>query len=242
MAAQEAREHDLAQTLSAVARQLQAEPDEQATLDGIMAAAVDTVTGADYAGVTLVGKGGRTVMARAPTHEVVRRCDAFQNEIGEGPCLDATWNQHTVTIPDMSMETRWPSFAAEAVRLGVGSMMSFQLYVEGDTLGAMNLYAASPYSFAGGEQLVGELFASHAAVALAGAAESRQLNAALETRDVIGQAKGILMNRENVDALTAFNMLVHASQNANIKLAEVAVWLVDEHSTPGSAGRPRSGE
>ncbi len=238
------REHDLAQTLSTVARQLQSEPSVSETLESTMLAAVDTVAGADYGGVTLVNQGGRTVTARAPTHDVVRRCDELQNEVGEGPCLDAVWEQHTVTVPDMSIETRWPKFAAEAQRLGIGSMMSFQLYVERDNLGAMNLYAAAPYSFAAGEQLIGELFASHAAVALAGAHESRQLNEALATRDVIGQAKGILMHRENVDALVAFTMLVQASQNANMKLAAVARWLVDEHDKrlPPGGRSDRGGE
>lgn len=142
----------------------------------------------------------------------------------------------------MSIETRWPRFAAEAERLGIGSMMSFQLYVEDDNLGAMNLYGVKPYSFTSGEQLIGELFASHAAVALSGASASRQLNQALATRDTIGQAKGILMHRENVDDLTAFNMLVEASQHANIKLSEVASWLVNKHLDRKRRPESRAGQ
>lgn len=234
------RRHELARTLSTVARQLQAQPSEAKTLDYMMPALVDTVPGADYAGITLVNKGGRTATAKAPTHEVVRLLDEVQNKVDEGPCLDAVWQQHTVTVPDMSLETRWPKFAAEAHRLGIGSMMSFQLYVEGDNLGALNLHSARPYAFSPDAQLIGELFASHAAVALAGTANSRQLNEALATRDMIGQAKGILMKQENVDGPTAFAMLVQASQHANIKLSEVASWLVDEHNQPGRAARPLS--
>lgn len=233
------RQHDLARTLSVVARQLQAEASVSETLASMTSASVQSIVGADYAGITLVQKR-RTVAAEAATHEVVQYCDELQNELGEGPCLDAVWQQHTVTIPDMSVETRWPRFAGEAHRLGIGSMMSFQLYVEEDNLGALNLYGVSPYAFASDAQLVGELFASHAAVALAGASESRQLNHALATRDLIGQAKGILMHRDKVDGPTAFATLVQTSQHANLKLAEVAGWLVNEHNHPGAARRPAS--
>lgn len=236
------RQHELAQTLSAVARQLQAEASVSEVLASMTSSAVQSISGADYAGITLVQNGGKTVAAEAGTHEVIQHCDALQSELGEGPCLDAVWQQHTVMIPDMSVETRWPRFAAEAQRLGVGSMMSFQLYVERDNLGALNLYGVAPYSFAQDAQLVGELFASHAAVALAGASESRQLNEALTTRDTIGQAKGILMHRDHVDGPTAFATLVQTSQQTNIKLAEVASWLVNEHNHPGEAHRPAAGE
>lgn len=202
--------------------------------------AVDTIPGADFAGITLV-EGGHTVSAQAYTHDAVRLCDEIQDKLHEGPCWDAAWQQHTVVVPDMSVETRWPNFAAEAHRLGVGSMISFQLFVQGSNLGALNMHGTEPYAFTADAQLIGELFASHAAVALAGASTSQQLNTALATRDTIGQAKGILMHREAVDGAAAFNMLVQASQRSNIKLSEVAAWLVNEHEHPGQAPRPGSG-
>lgn len=239
MTGSEEREYELAQTLSTVARDLQDQVSLSETLTSMTKSAVESIPGADFAGITLV-KGRRTVSAEAYTHETVRRCDEMQDRVREGPCWDAAWQQHTVLVPDMSVETRWPSFAAEAHRLGIGSMISFQLYVHGDNLGALNMYGVAPYSFASDAQLVGELFASHAAVALAGASESRHLNAALATRDTIGQAKGILMHRDGVDGLTAFNVLVKASQRANIKLSEVAAWVVNEHERPGQARRPSS--
>lgn len=239
MTVSEERKHELAQTLSTVAQDLQAQTSISDTLTSMTKSAVDTIPGADFAGITLV-EGGRTVSAQAYTHETARLCDELQDTVRDGPCWDAAWQQQTVLVPDMSVESRWPRFATEAHRLGVGSMISFQLFVQGDNLGALNMHGTAPYAFASDAQLVGELFASHAAVALAGASETRQLNTALATRDTIGQAKGILMHRDSVDGETAFAMLVHASQQSNVKLSEVAAWMVNEHEQPGRARRPTS--
>ncbi|MBA8824930.1 hypothetical protein FHX42_002277 [Saccharopolyspora lacisalsi] len=233
-------EHDLAQALSTVAQQLAAEPDEQTTLAGIVGAAVSTVPGVVHGGISRVT--GRQVTAQVPTAELVRVCDQAQTELDEGPCLEAIRHQRTVLVDDMAHEDRWPRFAARAVELGVGSMISFQLFVEDDDLGALNLYGATGARFGDEERIIGELFASHAAVALAGAARDRQLNEALATRDTIGQAKGLLMAREKITGNQAFTTLVRASQQTNIKLAEIATWLATEHEQPGQGQthRPRS--
>lgn len=241
MTVSEDRKHELAQTLSSVAQDLQAQASVSETLSSMTKSAVDTIPGADFAGITMV-EGRRTVSAQAYTHDTARLCDELQDRLRDGPCWDAVWQQHTVVVPDMSVENRWPRFANEAHRLGIGSMISFQLFVQGENLGALNMHGTAPYAFASDAQLIGELFASHAAVALAGASESRQLNTALATRDTIGQAKGILMCREGVDSTTAFTMLVQASQQSNIKLSEVAAWMVNEHEQPGHARRPASSE
>lgn len=227
---------DLTRTLADVARDLQAESGEEATLAAIVRAAVATVPGAAYGGITQVQ--GRRLTAKVPTDAIVGVCDELQSELGEGPCLDAIWHQHTVIVADMAHEDRWPTFAARAAELGVGSLISFQLYVHDDTLGALNLYGGRGVRFGDEERTIGELFASHSAVALAGARSSRQLTEALASRDLIGQAKGILMQRHGVNGQHAFNMLVRASQEANVKLVEVARWLVDEHENPGRARPP----
>ena len=85
---------------------------------------------------------------------------------------------------------------------------------------------------------MGELFASHAAIALSGARQNRQMNEALASRDAIGQAKGLLMARHNLTGLQAFDLLVRGSQESNIKLSEVATWLVNEHEHPDGDNRP----
>ena len=127
----------------------------------------------------------------------------------------------------METETRWPRFTRRAFDLGVRSMLSFQLFTD-DSLGALNLFSRESHAFTAESEHVGTLFASHAAIALRGAQQEKQLNETLVTRDLIGQAKGILMERHQIDGHTAFEMLVKASQNSNTKLIDVATFLIKQ--------------
>ena len=233
---EEGRRHDLAQVLGEVARSLQAEGDENQTLSGIVTAAVATVPGVVSGGISQVHR--RQVLPQMPTDELVTLCDKAQNELGEGPCLDAIWTEQTVIVDDFATETRWPQFAARAAELGAGSLISFQLYVQNDTLGALNLYGGAGARFGDEARVVGEVFATHAALALADVRHSRQMDEALASRDAIGQAKGLLMAQQNLTSQQAFDLLVRASQEANIKLTDVATWLVHNHEHPEDANRP----
>ena len=132
----------------------------------------------------------------------------------------------------MPGELRWPQFTQRAAELGVGSMLSLQLYVEGDDLGALNLLSTERHAFHDESEHVGLLFASHAAVAMAGAEQQQQLRSALHTRELVGQAKGILMERFKITGDRAFRVLVHVSQNSNRKLTEIAQDLVDSGELP----------
>ncbi|MEV4707120.1 GAF and ANTAR domain-containing protein [Actinoplanes sp. NPDC049316] len=218
--------NDLAAQLSDMARSLQQQDGMQDTLDGIVTAAVQTVPGAGHAGVMVV-KGRRHIQTPAATDEVVRRVDRAQYETRQGPCLDATYEQQTVRLPDMAEETRWPDFSRRALTEGIRSMLSFQLYVEGDNLGALNLYSGLTSAFDDESEHVGLLFASHAAVAMVGARREQDLTRAISVRDLIGQAKGILMERHKITDDRAFQLLVRVSQHANVKLVEVARNLVE---------------
>ena len=126
----------------------------------------------------------------------------------------------------MAHEQRWPRFAAAAGEAGAASMLSFQLYVEKDNLGALNLYSYRPNAFDDESEQVGLMFASHAAVAFADAQKIDQLNHKAAPRDLIGQAKGILMERYNISSDRAFAVLVRVSQHNNRKLRDVAEELV----------------
>lgn len=229
--------HQLAKTLGTVARDLEAQPSENQTLEGIVRAAVTTVPGVSEGGITQVNRNG-DVSVRTPTDERVAQCDKLQQELREGPCLNAIWQQHTVIINEMSSDARWPRFTARAAELGFGSLISFRLFIRDDSLGALNLYSAAGEHLNNEAEIIGEVFATHAAIALAGARHHRQMNEALASRDMIGQAKGLLMQRENVTGQQAFDMLVRASQASNIKLTDVAAWLIDEHENPGEEHRP----
>ena len=205
-----------------VARELQEEHgDVEATLQRITRAAVDTVPGADECGISYVVRR-KDVEPRAWTSELPRVVDALQGRLHQGPCMDAIWDQRVVAVPDVAAEERWPRFAREAAELGVGSLLCFQLFVEGDNLGALNLYARSAGAFDAESEDVGLLFAAHAAVALAGAEHESNLRAGMDHRDLIGQAKGILMERYRLTAVQAFDLLVRTSSLTNRKLRDVA--------------------
>jgi transcriptional regulator with GAF, ATPase, and Fis domain len=224
---------DLAQTLSDLARSLQDQDCIEDTLGGIVTAAVHTVPGAQHAGLTVVERR-REVSTPAATDDLVRRVDRAQYETGQGPCLDAAYERQTVRLPDMACEDRWPEFSRRALKCGVRSMLCFQMYVVGDDLGALNLYSGDTDAFDDESEHVGLLFASHAAVAMAGARKERNLIRAISMRDLIGQAKGILMERHRLTADQAFALLVRASQRTNVKLAEIARRLAETGDFPAS--------
>jgi transcriptional regulator with GAF, ATPase, and Fis domain len=217
---------ELAVALGDIARSLREERGLSETLDGIARAAVQTVPGTEYAGLTVV-EARRTVHTRAATDPIVETVDRAQYETQQGPCLDATYAQHTVRLSDMATDGRWPEFSARALSAGIRSMLSFQLYVTHDNLGALNLFSRKTDAFDDESEHVGLLFAVHAAVAMSGAQRERNLTLALAVRDVIGQAKGILMERHRITGDQAFDQLVRVSQRSNVKLVDVARYLVD---------------
>ncbi|MDG4816905.1 ANTAR domain-containing protein [Micromonospora carbonacea] len=216
----------LAARLAEAARVLQDEPGLDATLDGIVRCAVGTVPGAWHAAITEV-EGRHRVVTSAATGNLVRRVDQAQYDTGQGPCLTALFEHRTVRMPDVAAETRWPEFVRRIDGLGVRSMLSFQLYLARDSLGALNLYAREPGAFTDESERVGVLFAAHAAVAMGNARKLAQLSQALDVRDLIGQAKGILMERHRLTGEQAFALLVRASQRLNVKLLDVARDLIE---------------
>ncbi|MFD0203336.1 MULTISPECIES: GAF and ANTAR domain-containing protein [Saccharothrix] len=205
----------LGATLGAIARTLQAEPDVESTLAAIVKAAVDHVPGAQYAGIALVERG-RKVRTVAPTGDVVATIDEVQFRTGQGPCLDAIAEHRVFRTGDLIAEDRWPAFTPEAAATGLRSMLSYRLFVSDTTLGALNLYSRARDAFGDQADDDGRLFAAHAAIALAGAQTEAQLHLAIESRDVIGMAKGILMHRHDIDAVQAFRMLVESSQRTHV--------------------------
>lgn len=219
----------LVKALSAAAHELSTPSSSQKqVLALIVSGAVQTVPGAEHAGVLLLGAHG-VITSHAPSNDFVRRMDELQSACREGPCVTTLRDQHTVLVHDLAAETRrWPNFARTAVTCGVASMLCFQLFASDATVGALNLYSSRAGAFDDESQALGELFAAHAALALGRARQMEQLHQALATRDVIGQAKGILMERFGIDAAAAFVMLVQSSQQTNMRVADVARWLATE--------------
>ncbi len=224
---------DLAAQLSALARSLQEGEDLQATLDSIVGAAVGTVPGAQHASISSIRRR-KEVITRASTNDLPRAMDKAQYETEQGPCLDTLFEQRTAVIRDLDSEQRWPRFTERIRDLGLGSVLSVQLYVNGEDgdLGALNLTSADKDAFDEGSERIALLFAAHAAVAMADAQQQHQLRAAVDTRDLIGQAKGILMERFKITGDQAFLLLTRASQNTNRKLHRVADDLVHSGHLP----------
>jgi len=225
---------DLAATLATLARSLQHEQGASDTLAEVVRASIAMIPGAAEGSISVV-LGRRRVEPRVPSADLPLQVDAVQTETGEGPCLDAIYEQRTVSVPDMATEQRWPRFAERASGLGAASMLSFQLYVSGDNLGALNLYARTPHAFTEESEHIGSLFAVHAAVAFAAERHQEQQRTAMDTRNLIGQAQGILMERHKVSAAQAFSLLVTVSQHRNVKLRAV----VDELLLSGELTGPR---
>jgi GAF domain-containing protein len=183
--------------------------------------------GADYANVT-VTSGDRDIHIPAATHPWVQRIDAIQRRHHEGPCLSSAWQHQTVHVRDLTSETRWPKFRAEALAsTPVRSIMGFQLFVDGKSLGALNVFAERPNAFDDSTRRLGSLFAAHVALVWDAARRESQFQAALASRDIIGQAKGMIMERYTMDAGQAFDMLRQLSHDANVALAELAAKIVD---------------
>ena len=203
-ATDDGRFRQLAETLGGVARTLQAEPDLDTTLRAIVKAAVDYVIGAEHAGISLVDRGKiRTV---APTSGTVETIDQLQYDLHEGPCIGAIAEHRTYRTGNVSSEPRWPAFGPAAAENGIHSLLSYRLFVTDRTLGALNLYSSRVNAFDQRTEDDGTLFATHAAIALIGAQREAQLGIAIENRDIISTAKGVLMERHNVDDAAAFRM------------------------------------
>ncbi|MEJ2888436.1 ANTAR domain-containing protein [Actinomycetospora aeridis] len=204
-------------------------------LGQLVVSAVKLVPAAIGGGLTRTHE--RTVSSNHATTEVVQKLDELQSRLQEGPCVSAAddppANGAFVACDMQGADAeRWPRFAPYAVEAGVYSMLSTSVVSErGGPRSALNLYSDQPEAFDTSDVVTAGLFATQAGTLLYGADHTANLSVALESRDVIGQAKGILMERFTLDEEEAFAMLVESSQNTNLKLAAVASWLVSEAKT-----------
>ncbi|MFD9939038.1 GAF and ANTAR domain-containing protein [Streptomyces massasporeus] len=219
-----------AREMASMARDLLAQDSVGATLEHITRAATQRVAGCDAAGILLLH--GKRVETLAPTHDLVIESDLLQERLAEGPCFDAartSTGERVFRIADFTAEQpRWPAYAVQARKLGVGSMMGFLLYTDDEDLGALNLYSHRAGSFTDESETAGWLLASHAAVAFSSARSHAQMEQAMATRHVIGEAMGILMGSHHLTEQQAFDVLRRYSQEKNIKLREVARQVCEE--------------
>ncbi|WP_059016923.1 ANTAR domain-containing protein [Mycobacterium sp. M26] len=218
--------HDLAVRMAELARATAPPSTVDDVLAGVTAAAVEMIPGTDTCGVLLIGKGGR-YESLFGTSPLIYELDALQEQCGEGPCISAAVDELIVRTDDFSEERRWPKYSAAVTELGVRSGLSFKLYTSATTAGALNLFGLTPHAFNGESEAIGAVLAAHAASAILASRHGEQLEAALNTRDTIGQAKGVIMERFNVDAVRAFEMLRELSQSTNTRLIDIANRVIE---------------
>jgi GAF domain-containing protein len=192
----------------------------------VTATARELIPGTDTAGVLLVGKGGK-FESLAGTDDLPHQLDELQMTLNEGPCVEAALDELIVRTDDFRSEERWPKYSAAAVEMGVLSGLSFKLYTADRTAGALNLFAFKPHAFDGQDETTGVVLAAHAAAAILASRHGEQLESAVSTRDRIGQAKGIIMERFGIDDVQAFDMLRRLSQDSNTRLIDVAQRVID---------------
>ena len=206
--------------------------------------AVKALKGWDAAGTSLVAGG--EVATYGTTDERINPADQAQYDAGRGPCVDAIKTGEMQYFDGTTDQPRWRQFAEVAGDHEIYSVFSLPLKIDGEAVGAINLYSRERDALRPGHREEGSLFAAQAAVTLANAqafldkeAQVEQLEEALETRTMIGQATGLLMAQEGVSSDEAFQKLVSLSQTSNTKLREiaqryVAAW-VEESASPKEA-------
>lgn len=227
---------DLAAAFAAVATALSGAVTVEELAGLIVKLAVRTVDACDLAGV--MARRDDQPFTLAASEELVRALDQLQVKTDQGPCIDVLAGHTTEYAADLTEDHRWPRFSAQAASVEVRSVLAIAIGGH-DKPAALNLYARLPHAFGPVDRGQAAIFATHARLALAeqrghnhDTATEGQLRDALAMREVIGQAQGILMERDRVTARQAFDVLRRASQHLNIKLRDVAQALVDTGEDP----------
>ncbi len=188
------------------------------------------VPGAEHAGISEIDRGSRRTLAW--TDEVVRFAEARQGGGEPHPDWEHLWSTPVVRIEDSDADGGANTLSG----LGLRSALSLRLRADRRRLTVLTAYASKPRAFDEDGVRIGRLFTAHVSLALDSATVRDQLTEAMRTRDLIGQATGILMERLNIDAAGAFESLVRASQRENVKLRDLARRIVDANDTAGGRG------
>jgi transcriptional regulator with GAF, ATPase, and Fis domain len=218
---------DVARALADVAVSINAHRTLDQILDAIVHAARASVPGFEHVGISIV-HGKDRIETKAATGQLVWDLDKVQYALGEGPCYASLTEAPTVTAEHLRHDQRWPRYVPEAANQGVRSQLAYRLYIEDNTLGGLNFYSTESDTLEEGACEIGELFARHATVALSRAIEENNLNLALTTRGLIGQAIGLTMARFQINSDRAFQFLIRASSTSNIKLRDIAEEVVSQ--------------
>lgn len=215
----------VAAALTEAARSINSPRSLDETLDAIVRAAKETVPGFQHIGISTIHRNGR-IETQAATGQLVWDLDALQYSLDQGPCVSSIRGDGIVVAPHIRHDQRWPQYVPQAAELGLRSQLALRLHNDKETLGGLNLYSTDSDDVTEDAVHVAGLFATHAAIALGRSRYEHQLNDAISTRKVIGQAIGIVMERYNISEDRAFHFLARASSTSNVKLRDVAQEIV----------------
>jgi GAF domain-containing protein len=196
------------------------------TLQAITHAALHAVPGFDHVGISITHSDG-TIETKSATDQLVQDLDDLQYSLGEGPCYDSIRGNGVTVVEDARHDRRWPVYLPQAVERGLRAQLAVGLYSDHDSLGGINLYSTGSTRISEEALGIAELFASQAAIALGRSRDAIQMSDALQTRKLIGQAIGLLMQRYEMNEERAFQYLIRASSSSNIKLRDIAAELVE---------------
>lgn len=225
-------EYDLNRTLAAIAADVADRDDSREVIGRLCRHVTEAIDGADGCAVSLSVEDGRIVTVGA-TDPQVDAADRFQNELGEGPCLESFRETEVIHVEDLRTDGRWRRWAEPvSEELGFRSILSGHLTTRERRVGALNVYARRAGAFSERDVAQISFFAAHAAAAIAATRHVEQLSRALVSRTRIGQAEGILMERHGLSEDEAFALLTRWSQQRNEKLRDVAESVVARREMP----------
>lgn len=222
-----------ANAIAEMALDLHEESGSVETMERVCEYALKTLD-CDYAGIIFLHRKTSEIETITATDPLIEKLDRIQMEIGQGPDIEALSERLSVIVNDTAADTRWPRWAAMVSDAGIRSLLNIRLYTSDEILGTLNLYSRTPDRFDSEDQAAAHVVARHAAVAIAAARKEENLWQAVDARQSIGQAQGILMERFDLDPDKAFQVLVRYSRNNNIKLRDVATSLIETRELPGS--------
>ena len=226
------RHADIATRMAEAARELEDQHDPETTVKSAVELLVRNVENCDSASISLV-YSKRRIETPAASDELAATGDRLQEELSEGPALDTLWDEHSVYVRNLEADPRWPSWGPRLVEAtGARSVLTYRLFTLSNVIGALSMYSTEADAFTSEDRAEGEALAAHIAIAVLAAQRIDQFETALDSRTIISQATGLLMERYRIDAAAAFAVLTRVSSTQNIKMRDVATELIATRELP----------
>jgi GAF domain-containing protein len=220
--------------LTRLAGELHRQADQESTVQTALRHVLEIVPDADAVSVTVRSRRTGTLTTIASTGEPATSADAAQNELDEGPCVEAAPDQHWHRSGDVATDARWPQWGPRVAQLGIASVLSVPMSFEGLPAGAINLYAVRPGAFDSPDVAeFAALYAAHLAMAVGIARKTEGLQTAMHSRHRIGIAQGILVATYDLSVEQSFALLRRYSSTTNTKINALAEDIIKRRTLPG---------